>query len=263
MIRPARLAIASAIALSFGCASAPVPLMSLDGGTAGGDSGGGGDDGSVGPGMATQKGKTIDFGTMAGVAGATVTLGGPSAVSMAAPMKGVYAIAVPINTPFFMTVTGPTYVKLIEQEWEISGDYDRNTTSMIDMVTEGMLEGALPGFDMTKGVLGVGITFSAGAACKDEAGATIALATPGASKVRYFKGGFPDGPTTAVLTGQNTPSAVIYNIDLGSDLTVNATPPTGCTLDTFPHTEGTITYTGKAKIEGGGATTSFFRVFVK
>ncbi|MEO6576516.1 MAG: hypothetical protein ABIP89_21890, partial [Polyangiaceae bacterium] len=134
---------------------------------------------------------------------------------------------------------------------------------MIDSPTQMMLEGALPAFDSALGVLGVGITFSAGGACTSEAGATIALTTPGNSKVRYFKGGFPDGASTSVQMGQNTPSAVIYNIDLASDLALTVTPPTGCTLDTFPHTEGAITYTGKAKIAGGGATTAFFRYFVK
>lgn len=266
MIRSTGLAIASILALSVGCSSTDT-TPSGDGGT-GGEGGGG--DGSVAPGMATQKGKTIDFATMAGVAGATITLGdGHSAMSMAAPMKGVYAIPVPINTPYFMTVTGDTYVKLIEQEWQISADYDRGTTSMIDMATQMMLEGALAGFDMTKGVLGVGITKSTGGACADEGGATIALKTPGNSVVRYFTSGFPDGTRTSVQSGQTTPSAVIYNIDVGADLELVVTPPTGgdggvpCTVEAFPHTEGTVTYTGKAKVEGGGATTSFFRVFVK
>ena len=263
MIRPIFASlIASTIALSvgavsFGCSSTTTNPATGDGGT-GGD-GGGGDGG--GAGMAKQKGKMVELGQTVGVVGATVDLGGHSAVTMGAPNKGAYEIAVPINTPYFMTVTEPGHVKLIEQEWQLSADYDRMTTGMVDVGTQGMLQGALPGFDTTKGVLGVGITKSAGGACASEAGATIALAVPGNSKVRYFKAGFPDGMTMAVLDGQNTPSAVIYNIDVGADLTLNVTPPTGCMKDAFPHTEGAITYTGKAKVEAGAS--AFTRVFVK
>lgn len=246
-------------ALSFGCSSSTTNNP-VTGGDAGAGEGGGGD-GSVGAGMAKQKGKMVELGQTVGVVGATVDLGGHSAVTMGAPNKGAYEIAVPINTPFFMQVTEPGHVKLIEQEWQISADYDRGTTGMVDTGTQGMLQGALPAFDTTKGVLGVGITKSAAGACASEAGATIALAVPGNSKVRYFKGGFPDGMTTAVLDGQTTPSAVIYNIDIGADLTIVATPPTGCMLDAFPHTEGSITYTGKAKVEAGAS--AFTRVFVK
>jgi hypothetical protein len=265
MIRPIRASlIASTIALSFGvlslgCSSSTTnPAAGGDGGTG---SDGGGGDGSVAAGMAKQKGKMVELGQTVGVVGATVDLGGHSAVTMGAPSKGAYEIAVPINTPYFMTVTEPGHVKLIEQEWQLSADYDRMTTGMVDVGTQGMLQGALPGFDATKGVLGVGITKSAGGACASEAGATIALAVPGNSKIRYFKAGFPDGMTMAVLDGQNTPSAVIYNIDVGADLTLAPTAPTGCTLDTFPHTEGAITYTGKAKVEAGAS--AFTRVFVK
>ncbi len=268
IIRPVGISLASlmatALVFSLGCSSTSTSNPAT-GGDAGAGEGGGGD-GSAGAGMVTQKGKCVELGQSVGVAGATVDLGGHSAVTMDAPMKGVYAIAVPINTPFFMTVSEPGHVKLIEQEWSLGSDYDRSTTGLVDLGTEMSLVGLLAGYDPAKGVLGVGIIKSTGGACADEAGATIALATPGTSKVAYFKGGFPSAATTTVQSGETTPSAIIYNIDPTADLTLTVTPPAGCTLDTFPHTEttaaGTITYTGKAKVEAGN-TTSFTRVFVK
>jgi hypothetical protein len=207
------------------------------------------------PGLATQKGSIVDLDTKAGVEGATVDLGGKTAVT---GDRGAYSIQVPLDTPFFMTVTGPGHLKLIEQEWKLTGDFDRQKTSFIPTSTSDTLRSTLPGYDATKATISVGLFITG--ACATEGGATIELDPPGNSKLKYFHGGFPSNDTVS-FAGEITPTAVFWNAEPGDNYTIKVTHPT-CTVVPYPYTDGNITYTGRVRGEAGDAA-SFARVFLK
>ncbi len=215
----------------------------------------GGTDAPSPPGQATQKGRIIDLDSKAGVEGATVDLGGKTAIS---GEKGAYAIQVPLDTNFFMTVTGPDHLKLIEQEWKLTGDFDRSTTSFIPTGTSDTLRSTLPGYDSTKATISVGLVITG--ACTTEGGATIEIVPAGNAKLKYFHGGFPSNDTVS-FAGEITPTAVFWNVEPGDDYTIKVTHPT-CTVIPFPYTDGPITYSGRARGESGDAA-SFARVFLK
>ncbi|MDB4996768.1 MAG: hypothetical protein JWM74_4200 [Myxococcaceae bacterium] len=208
------------------------------------------------PGQATQKGRIIDLDSKAGVEGATVDLGGKTGVT---GDKGAYAIQVPLDTNFFMSVTGPGHLKLIEQEWKLTGDFDRSTTSFIPTSTSDTLRSTLPGYDATKATISVGLVITG--ACTTEGGATIEIVPPGAAKMKYFRGGFPSTADTVSVAGETTPTAVFWNVEPCDDYTIKVTHPT-CTVIPFPYTDGPITYSGRARGEAGDAA-SFARVFLK
>lgn len=224
--------------------------------------------------LVTQKGTIIELGTTStGVEGATVDFGGGHSGTSAA--KGAYSVQVPAKEPFSMLISAPDHTTIGEQEWFITGDFDRKTTSLPDKSTTQQLLQALNGIDPDKGVLSVGL-FRTGA-CTDIGGATIALDPPGASKITYFKNQFPVSQLTTTQTGENTPSAVIYNLEPGDTFNVKVTHPT-CTQAPFPFTptgdvddigdNSTITYTGKVKVapaNPAGAPaprTSFMRIYM-
>ncbi len=224
-------------------------------------------------GFATQKGRIIDLDSKQGVTGVTVDLGGKTGVS---GDKGAYAIQVPVDTPFAMMLTGPDHIKLIEQEWKLSADFDRGTTSFVATSTSNTLRSALPGYDNTKANIGVGLTKvdpSLGGTCATEGGATITLELPGGGadagddagasgpKLLYFQGGFPSKIVSTTQDGEVTPTAIFYNVPPGEGYKIHVTHPT-CKVVDYPYTEGPITYTGGLRAEGGDAA-SFVRVFLK
>jgi hypothetical protein len=232
-------------------ASSPNP-----GGADGGTTVDAGTDAPSAPGEATQKGSIVDLDTKGGVEGATVDLGGHTAVTGA---RGAYAIQVPVDTPFFMTLTGADHLKLIEQEWKLSGDFDRGKTSFISKSTSDTLRSTLPEYDATKATISVGLVITG--ACTSEGGATIEIVPAGASKRVYFKGGFPSKFDTASVAGETTPTAVFWNLEPGDNYTIKVTDPT-CQVVPYPYTDGAITYTGRVRGEAGDAA-SFARVFLK
>lgn len=267
-----RTIVFTAVALGFG-ALAPFACTDKvdhvtpphDGGTGGSDSGGGGDGGPTR--TVTQKGQIIQLGsTSTGVPSPKVDPTVAGAVTGDA--KGNYTMPVPADTPFDMMISADTYTTVIEQEWKLSGDYDRKTTSLPDSNTTQALLTLLQGIDVTKGVLSVGLVKTG--ACPDEGGATIALDPPGDSKVEYFKNGFPSSSQTTTVAGQVTPTAILYNLEPGNTFAIKVTHPS-CTQQPFPYTppaEPAITYTGNVRVDpanppGAPAPkTSFIRIFI-
>ena len=245
-----------------------------EGGTTGNDSGGGGGEGGV-P-TVNQSGQVIQLGsTSTGVPGATIALA-TNTSKASGDAKGKYTLGVPKDTPFSLVFSAPDYTTVREQEWKLSGDFDRKTTSLPDsQTTAQLLNGGLKNLDQTKGVLSVGLFLIGG--CTDLGGATIALDPPGNSLVTYFSGGLPQGSATATVSGQDTPSAIMYNLEPGDSFKIVVTHPS-CTQVPFPYTpkdttggapgdSPTITYTGNVHVVAANSnpaapTTSFIRVFL-
>jgi hypothetical protein len=205
-----------------------------------------------------QTGQIVDFNTNKGVVGATVTAGSVSATTDA---TGKYTLNVPKDTAYSMTITAPNYLKLIEQEWKLTGDADRGKTSFVDAATQQTLQNALSGYDQAKAVFSMQVQKKG--TCADVTGATITMANQGTAVLKYFKGGFPSNTATSVTDGQ-LPSAVIYNVTPGTQVVITVTHPT-CKQVAFPvadPTIPTILYTGNVTTEGGAAA-SFTRLYVE
>lgn len=205
-----------------------------------------------------QTGQIVDFNTNKGVVGATVAAGSVTATTDA---TGKYTLNVPKDTAYSMTITAPNYLKLIEQEWKLTGDADRGKTSFVDAATQQTLQNALSGYDGTLAVFSMEVKKKG--ACADVTGATITMANQGAAIIKYFKGGFPSNTATSVTDGQ-LPSAVLYNVTPGTQVVVTVTHPT-CKQVAFPvadPTIPTILYTGNVTTEGGAAA-SFTRLYVE
>jgi hypothetical protein len=161
-----------------------------------------------------------------------------------------------------MIVTATEYPQLIEQEWEITGDFNSTDPSRLTSSTiSNTVEGSLADYDSTKGMLGVAVVITG--ACNDNGGAVISLSDPSAGKIIYFKESTPYSAGTSVQSGSVTPSALIYNLDLATTAKVVVTPPSGCTVAAFPFSQGTVTYTGNWKVQAGSNSTSFLRVFLQ
>lgn len=220
-------------------------------------------------GNASQKGQIIDLLTQKPIAGATVDFG--NGISTQSDDTGNYTLQIKQNTPFSMTVVADNYTKLQEQEWELTGDYDAKTTSLVTASLNSTVSGGLPQYDSSKVALGIGVYYNDGTNfsqgnCHDNAGATIAIDPPTAGKLVYFsKGHLPVTSATSVQTGAINPSALLYNIDPSAPLpTITVTPPSGCTVAPYPLTVGAITYTGKFSLLPSGVNgQGFFRNFLE
>jgi hypothetical protein len=159
-----------------------------------------------------------------------------------------------------MVLTGSTYAQLTEQEWMLSGDNNIGQTHFVPASLQTAVYSGLPSYDNTKSTLGVGVEITG--ACKDNAGAVVAVSDANA-KIMYFKGTTPDVSATSVQSGSVNPSALIYNITPNTTPTITITPPAGCTNVPYPYTVGTLTYTGKYTLSTGSSNASFFRGFVQ
>ncbi len=209
----------------------------------------------------TQKGKIVDFDSGKGVANVTVTATAASGTFTATTdSTGVYSLVVPQNVPYTMSLTGGNYLKLIEQEWSLTGDADRGNTRFVSQDTQNFLQTLLTGYDAKLAVVSIGLTKLASCTASLD-GVTLALENPGAAQVKYFKGGFPNG--TAVAEGAS-PSALFYNVTPGAPIKLVLTGTT-CKLAAFPQkdtTAPTISYTGNVVSEAGQAA-SFGRFFLE
>jgi len=234
-----------------------------------------------------QTGTIVDYSSKKGLAGMIVSGGGNKAVT---DSTGAYTLAVPKNTAYTMTVSSDLdadtqYLTLNEQEWTLSGNANRGSTSAVSDLTENLLKGVLqPQPDNTKAVLTIDVI--ATGACPSATGAMVTvpgLPAPDASApdggtgpyLDYFAGGFPSASATSVTDGQ-LPSAIIWNLPVSASFnTVTVTPPTGCTVVPFPTTDPSdsgpgpnLTYTGNVKLDpsqpaAGMNVASFMRVFLK
>ncbi len=272
------LAVGSAAAAA--CSSTP---SGSDGGT---DTGTGSD--SPTNNTFNQTGTVVDYSTKAGLIDMVVSGGGST---VGTDSKGNYTLPVPKNAAYTMSVTsaedaGAAYLKLDEQEWMLSADTSRGSTSAVSNGTESLLKSILqPAPDPTLAVLTVQI-YATGA-CPTATGATVSVAglpaadagasdAGGGIHLDYFSGGFPSTTATSVTDGQ-LPSAIIWNLAPNASFKdVTVTPPAGCTVKAFPTSDPstdsgpgpTLVYTGNVKLEPslpapGMSVASFMRVFLQ
>jgi len=236
----------SAVAASSGCSSS----STSDPGT--GDAGA---DTSIAAGAAKQKGRIIDGVDKFGVAGATVTIAGKTAVTKE---DGTYEIEIPRDVPYRMSVTEAEHWKLNEQEWIFKKDlFDRTDTSLLSISIGNLLVSFIGTRDMAKGVLLVKVNPLP--PCDSEQGTKVALETPGASKVTYFASGRPDKAATSA-TKDEAFSALISDVDVGVPLKVVVDSPS-CAQMPFPVDYQDVTYTGGQQVEAG-MTVSYIRTFI-
>ena len=211
--------------------------------------------GPVGENEATQKGRVVDAVDKFGVAGATVSIAGRTALT---GEDGTYEIVVPRNTPYSMSVTASEHFKLNEQEWIVKGAlFDRTDTSLLATDIAKLLASFLPPRDTTKGLLMVRVNPLP--PCDSEQGTTLSIEPAGTSKVTYFAGGTPKPSATSVTKGEAF-SAAFSDVDTGVAIKVNIDSPT-CEQVAFPVDYQDVTYTGVQKTEGGDAL-SYIRVFI-
>jgi hypothetical protein len=261
--------ISAAVALAACTSANPTPNAPRDSGAEGGGAEAGG---------ATFTGKIFDLGQKGkAVPGATVSAAGLTATTDA---TGAYALNLPLNMPFTLTVTAPSYYKLIEQETLIKGGMDRGKTYLPSTSLGNMLNSTLPGYIDTLG--GVGVNIEKQPSCPDEGGATFSWTVEGGpggdagtERLEYFSSGLPSPTAKATVKG-SFPHGLIYNVTPGKKITVSVKHPT-CTAVAFPVEvtgpfvagdtstggSGMITFTSSSIVTEAGSVTSFVRVFLK
>lgn len=211
--------------------------------------------GPVGAAEAKQKGRIIDAIDKFGVAGATVSIAGKTAVTKD---DGTYEIVVPRNTPYRMSVTASAHYKLNEQEWIVKKElFDRTDTSLLSTDIANLLASFLPPRDAAKGLLVVRVNPLP--PCDSEQGATLSIAPASTSKVTYFSGGRPNQSATST-TKDEAFSAAFSDVDIGVPIKVTVSSPT-CEQVAFPVDYQDVTYTGVQQAEAGEVL-SYIRVFI-
>jgi hypothetical protein len=231
-----------------------------------------------------QTGQIVDFSNpTSGIPNVTISGGGASVLSNA---MGDYTLNVPQNKPYSMQVVGSdagtAYVSLNEQEWMLTGNANRGTTSFVSQQTQGLLTIVLPSTPSPMlAVLSVQVeatgACAADAGGSDVTGATISvpgLSTDGgAGPVLVYFAGSPPVPTVSAksVTAGLLPSAIIYNMPVSASFNqVTINHPT-CTQKAFPVsdlTDSHIVYTGNVQLQALGAapmtpTVSYIRVFLE
>lgn len=207
------------------------------------------------PNEAKQIGRVVDALGKSGLTGAVISIAGKTATT---DESGKYAIIVPKNTPYSMSVTEDNYWKLNEQEWIVKKDlFDRTDTSILSDAIASILSGLLPAQDPTKGILVVRIYPMP--PCDSEEGSKISIAPMGTAKVTYFVNGQPDKTATSTKKDQSF-SAAVTDVEPGQNVTVTVDSPS-CEQLPFPVDFQGVTYTGVQKTEAGHVL-SYLRVFI-
>jgi hypothetical protein len=214
------------------------------GADAGTDVGSGVDAGADAGPRVSDHGKVIDYDTKKGLAGVTVTEGDATAVTAA---DGTFTITPLANTPVTLKFRKDGFTQLDWPEVMLSGDAERGNVAAVSLDTFHLGSGALDGYDSALGVLYV--TVKASASCAGVAGTKVEVASPAGATVRYVVHGLPSKSQTSAAAGED-PVAAAYNLQNNVPITLALTHPT-CKQAAFPHTEGTITYTGNITTEGG------------
>ncbi len=211
--------------------------------------------GPVGANESKQKGTIMDAIDMFPVVGATVTIGGRTAVTGA---DGTYEIAAPRNTAYSMSVTDGQHYKLNEQEWVVKSEtFDRGVTSLLSKDIATLLLSFIPPRDATKGLLVVRVYPKA--PCDSEQGSLLSIEPAGTSKVTYFAGGRPSTAATSTTKDQAF-SAVFSDVEVGVPIKVTVSSPL-CEQVPFPIEDKDITYTGVQRTEAGEVL-SYIRVYI-
>lgn len=211
--------------------------------------------GPVGANESKQTGRIVDAIDKFGVAGATVTVGGKTALTRD---DGTYEIVVPRSTPYTMSVAEPAHYKLNEQEWIIKeATFDRKDTSLLSVDIANLLASFLPLRDPAKGLLVVRIYPVP--PCDSEQGSTLAIEPAGTSKLTYFSGARPNKAATST-TKDEAFSGAFSDVDINVPIKVIVTSPS-CEAVAFPVDYQGVTYTGVQKTEPGEVL-SYVRVFI-
>lgn len=193
------------------------------------------------------------------MATASIT-GGPSSVTAS---DGTYSLSVQKGTPFYLTVAGDQYMKLLEQEAVLSGDAKKDET-LVRVSTQAQLQAFLMNFDMTKtkATLIIGVTKRT--TCASSEGAIVDLEPPQPGSSRsYTQGGIPAANRTFAADGERI---IFYNLDPKANVKIKLSwampsdggpqPATPCTMVAYPFQEPdqpTLTYTGNVVLEAGDA----------
>ncbi len=196
-------------------------------------------------GMATEHGVMVDYETLKGVPGLTVTDNGVSATTDG---DGGWSLVVPPGVTLSPNVSGASYSNLYFPESVPSAadvDYGvavDGTSSTFQLEQSGLAN------DTTKGLVQVVVVTAS--TCASSAGGTLAvMSPPGTTTVYFSTTTLPDSSLTsfqAVMPPR--PVAVVYNITAGATLDLKISHPT-CTQAAFPFTYNGRTYTGAVPIK--------------
>ena len=243
----------SCFALSCGSGAAPAedgkstPPPTRDAG-AGVPADPGGADGSSATGASgsiVETGVMVDYETLTPVAGLTVTDNGVSATT---DSNGAFSLTVPPSVTLLgPTVTGPQYSMLLFPfHTPTGGPVDYGTNVIPDSMTYALEQTVLQN-DQTKAL--VQLVVQVTGACKSAVGGTVQVLSPAGTSASYFStSNIPQASLTSFQAVQTPrPVAVVYDIPVGSELTLAVTHPT-CTLVPFP-----VATSGK--LETGQVTT--------
>lgn len=219
--------------------SGAVSRPGVDGGT---DAAGSGEtEGGSGGGVFTEIGTLVDYETLAPVAGLTVTDNG---VSTTTDATGSFSLAVPASATLLApTISGAGYSMLLfPPSTPASGTIDFGTQVIPDSPTFGLEQQILrndPGQALVQ------IVVLVTGACTSPVGGKLQVLSPaGASVVYMSKLNVPDSALTSFQAVSGPRSlAVVYDVPVGSQLTVAVTHPS-CTLAPFPVTSGGKALTG-------------------
>ena len=216
-------------------------------GDGGGDTGDAGTDASIQPfsGPAVEHGIMLDYTSLMPVAGVTVTDHGASAMTDA---NGVWSIAVPPNTPLLSPLItfpkyGPTY---FPEAVPVAADIDFGANVFATASLFGVAQSGL-GNDMTKGLAYIVVYLMP--SCPSAVGGTIKLLAPSGTSTVYFSSdSLPDNTVKSFQAVDSPrPVAVVFNIPLGADLSIEMSHPT-CTQVPFPFMRDGRMYDGKVPI---------------
>lgn len=238
------LSFVTAVALLSACSSS-----SSSHGTTGGDAGSAQDASADAPGMITETGRVIDFGTRNPVPGVKISEGSATTTTDA---KGVWTLQMPVGVPTRVTLSMDGYATAHLPEEIYTADNDRGDVPLPSISTFQLAEDAQTGYDATQA--SISIVVRTLPSCASATGATLQVNSPSGTSTAYFKGGFPSKSATAVTAGQD-PAISLYNIPVGSALDLTLQHPT-CTMVPFPVASGSATFTGKVDLEAGNANSA-------
>jgi hypothetical protein len=238
------------VALSLSCSSGSSPGSNPpDGGGGGQDAGV--DSAPIAPvdasaidayaGPTTEHGTLVDYQTQMPIPGLTVTDNGVSSVTDDA---GTFSMMIPSGATFAPTVMGPGYTQLLfPQSVPAAADVDYATNVMAS-ASAFMLEQSGLSNDTTKALVQVVVLLAP--SCASAVGGTLNVLAPAGTTTVYFSAtSLPDTSLTSfqAVSGER-PVAVIFNVAVGADLSVQMNHPT-CKQVPFPYTYKGKTLTGK------------------
>jgi hypothetical protein len=202
----------------------------------------------------TDTGTIVDYNTKSPIQGATVTAGDQTVTTGA---DGTFSLTLQKGEPFALSVVADGYATLLQQQTALEADYAAGSLTIVPKSVASLLTSMLTGYDDTLGVLSVDLV--ATGACTSEDGATLSVTPEGSAKIAYFNNGLPDSTQTSVKGGE-FPSAVVYNVQPGVQLSVTVTQAS-CKEVPFPYTTGGVEYTGGITTQPG-LVTGFARIFM-